>query len=61
MSNEALIANIKSHAKQVFENLTTDELIEKASREMKVKSQIKAPWRPIRVSLLEEVLKTNSW
>jgi len=30
MSNEALIANIKSHAKQVFENLTTDELIEKA-------------------------------
>lgn len=30
MSNEALIANIKSSAKQVFENLTTDELIEKA-------------------------------
>lgn len=30
MSNEALIAEIKSHAKQVFENLTTDELIEKA-------------------------------
>ncbi len=30
MSNEALIADIKSHAKQVFENLTTDELIEKA-------------------------------
>ena len=30
MSNEALIAEIKAHAKQVFENLTTDELIEKA-------------------------------